>query len=675
MASEVGSAYVTLIPSAKGFASKMQSELGGEVGRFGDQAGDDYSKRFSSKASSGIKSRGKAIMGGLAKGGALAAAAAGAAAIKFVGGALSEARDAEVIGARTANVIKSMGGAAGVTSKQVADLAGSISNKTGIDDEAIQAGQNMLLTFGQIRNEAGKGNDIFNQSSQLMTDMSAAMGTDAKSAALQLGKALNDPQKGVTALTRSGVSFTQQQKDQIAKLQESGDMLGAQKIILGEVKKQFGGAAESMATPAEKAKVAWGNFQEEIGTALLPTADKVLTAFSNALPKILKFGEELRDKIAPHVQVVVDAVQRFIEKFRSGSGEAGKLKTTLTNAFTDIKRIVKGVVEVVVAIWQSGFGQRLLGVLRGAFEAAQKILGGALRVIKGVINVVMGIIKGDWGRAWQGIKQILSGVWQIIKATIKQALNVVKAVIKTAWDVIKGIFSRAWDLIKTVVSKGIDKIVSLAKTIGGKIKSALSSLGSTIKSIFTRAWDAARNAASSGMNKIIDGVRELPAKIRALGSKFLDAGRAIIGKFVDGLRNAGGLVSDVAGNVWDAVRGFINDAIDRLNAALEFTINPPGPGTLTINAPDIPKLATGARVTGATLAMIGEGSEAETVLPDSVLRGLLERTAAAASAQRSAVGHLTITNWRDGTGYFRLVADDVLRDESSFRRDIGVMHA
>ena len=96
----------------------------------------------------------------------------------------------------------------------------------------MASAENLLLTFTNVRNEAGKGNDIFNQTVRLGTDMSVALGVDAKAAAMQLGKALNDPINGVTRLTRAGVTFTEQQKKQIKALQESGDILGAQKVIL-----------------------------------------------------------------------------------------------------------------------------------------------------------------------------------------------------------------------------------------------------------------------------------------------------------------------------------------------------------------------------------------------------------------------------------------------------------
>src|SRR4029077_11940966 len=130
-----------------------------------------------------------------------------AAAVSFVKSSIGEARESQKVAALTAQVIKSTGGAANVTAGQIGRLAQSISNKTGIDDETIQSGENMLLTFKNIRNEAGKGNDIFSQSTSILTDMSAALGTEPKKAAIQLGKALNDPIKGVSALSRVGVTF------------------------------------------------------------------------------------------------------------------------------------------------------------------------------------------------------------------------------------------------------------------------------------------------------------------------------------------------------------------------------------------------------------------------------------------------------------------------------------
>lgn len=188
-------------------------------------------------------------------------------------GAFSAFDDAQKVMAQTDAVIKSTGASANVTAGEVEGLAGALSKKTGIDDEAIQSGENLLLTFTNIRNEVGEGNDVFDQATVAALDMSVALGTDMTSASQTLGKALNDPVAGMSKLTKIGVTFTQQQKDQVKALAESGDRLGAQKIILAELNKEFGGSAEAQATALGKAKVSFDNMAESIGGALAPALE------------------------------------------------------------------------------------------------------------------------------------------------------------------------------------------------------------------------------------------------------------------------------------------------------------------------------------------------------------------------------------------------------------------
>src|SRR4051812_31554001 len=127
----------------------------------------------------------------------LAAGAAGIGAVVFaVKTGIGEFNESQKVTAATTSVLKSMGRTAGVTAKDVSGLATSIMRKTGIDDEAIQSGENLLLTFRNIRNEAGKNNDIFNQATKIMTDFSVRFGKDIPSSAVLVGKALNDPIKG-----------------------------------------------------------------------------------------------------------------------------------------------------------------------------------------------------------------------------------------------------------------------------------------------------------------------------------------------------------------------------------------------------------------------------------------------------------------------------------------------
>lgn len=198
-------------------------------------------------------------------------------------------------------VLASTGGAANISAEGVARLSDHLSLQAGIDNELIQQGENLLLTFRNIRNEAGLGNDIFNQTTKAAVDMSAAFTAAGKSmdvseAALQLGKALNDPAKGMARLMRVGVSFTAQQIAQAKQLQKNGDLLGAQKIILGELTQEFGDAARKTASPFDKARVAWHEAERDLATGLAPAATAVAIAFT-------QFTQQVRDNTGVGGQV------------------------------------------------------------------------------------------------------------------------------------------------------------------------------------------------------------------------------------------------------------------------------------------------------------------------------------------------------------------------------------
>jgi len=130
-------------------------------------------------------------------------------------------------------------GAVGIASSELQKFAASMQNVTTYGDEAILAMQGVLLTFTNIKGQA------FEQTTEAVLNLSTAMGTDLKSSAVQLGKALNAPSQNLSALTRSGIQFTDAQKDLIKSLEKTGQLEKAQAVILAELETQFGGAAKA----------------------------------------------------------------------------------------------------------------------------------------------------------------------------------------------------------------------------------------------------------------------------------------------------------------------------------------------------------------------------------------------------------------------------------------------
>jgi len=181
--------------------------------------------------------------------------------------------------ARIEQIATSMGLFGAETEKvtgRLVDLANEQARLTGVDQNLIKESQALLLTFKDIASSADEVGGAFDRATQLTLDMASAGFGSVTDNAKQLGKALNDPIAGLTALRRSGIQFTEAQQDQIRTLVESGQVLEAQNMILEEIENQVGGTAGATANSTDKMKVAFSQASESIGMALLPAVEALL---------------------------------------------------------------------------------------------------------------------------------------------------------------------------------------------------------------------------------------------------------------------------------------------------------------------------------------------------------------------------------------------------------------
>jgi hypothetical protein len=307
----------------------------------------------------------------------------------------------ETINAQTNAVLKSMGTTANGTAKDIENLAGRLEALTATEAETIQEGANLLLTFKNIQNQAGAGNDIFDQTAVAMVDLARAMGTTASGEAIRLGKALNDPVRGMAALTRVGIQFTEEQRNQIKVLQESGDIMGAQKIILAELQAQFGGSgaayAATFAGQLELLNHELGALGEEAALVVMPALQELVRAFREIAPEA---GEKLKAAIgavdwAAFAKVVADTVIFFVQ-----NAEA-ILKTVaaifLLNTAYNTLKVTVGIANAVIAF---------TNVLLGGTTTAATVATGALNLFKGALMLTgIGAVIVALGLIVQGITE------------------------------------------------------------------------------------------------------------------------------------------------------------------------------------------------------------------------------------------------------------------------------
>lgn len=176
--------------------------------------------------------------------------------------------------------LASTGGAVGKSAQELQELAAQLQKVTVFGDEAIIGVENILLTFTKIQG------DVFPKATQAVLDLATRMGGDLAGAAKLVGKAFNDPIKGVTALTRAGVQFNESQKTILENFIKTGDIASAQLLIYRELQTQMGGSAraarDTLGGALKALGEAWGDLFEVSG----PASDQLRTGIEQMITAI-----------------------------------------------------------------------------------------------------------------------------------------------------------------------------------------------------------------------------------------------------------------------------------------------------------------------------------------------------------------------------------------------------
>ena len=537
-------------------------------------------------------------MGGFAKAmkgvaGAMAAAFAVQKVAEFVGSAINHAETMNSLYSETAQIIEATGEAAGISAGQIKDMNKEMAFRLGISKDKVTEVSNVLLTFKEITG------DTFGRAQELTLDMAQAMKIDAKSAAVQMGKALNDPVKGVTALARAGVQFTDAQREQIDAMVESGDVAGAQNLILEEMANQFGGVAEATADSTAKIGLVKDEVMEAIGNVMLPLVDKLATWMVDVLlPAFKSFSKWIAENVPPWYKKYIKPTMDQIMKV------AGKVIGWLSDFWEKngdkIVANVKEVVGIVINYYMSIFN-----------------------LYKRVLGPVIAWLADMWERYGDQIMDAMRAWWDVISTIISFIWDEIKNLVRLVTAIFNGDWAEAWEIAQEMAQR----LGDFMREIPGKILGYLESLLRLIGPVLRDIGEAIGKKLVEKGQQFLDFMRDLPGKVlgylsnlvRDIGPKAKEIGKKLVDNMVSGV---GGMASAIRSSASSAARGMMNAFIGKWNQ-LDPRIKLPSMDLFGHHyggqqspdlLPDLPYLAKGGVVLGPTLAVLGEAGP-EAVIP------------------------------------------------------------
>lgn len=393
--------------------------------------------------------------------------------------------------------LASMGRQSEFTSAQLALMAqGEMRKSLYDDDQILREVTSTMLTFGNVQGA------MFNRAQAAAVDLSVKFKKDLAGSAVMVGKALQDPVKGVSALSRVGVSFSASQKEMIKSMVEAGDKAGAQRLIMAELEKQVAGSAEAArkANPGAAAKQAYDELQENVGGKLLPLQMKVWTmmgkvadAFNNASPAMQNFaiyvgiGAAVLGPLLLGISGIAAGIGMLAPLIAGislpilGIGAAiGIAAYLIYTHWGTIKAAFMGGVAYVQAQWQY-----LKSGVTGLMTFLQTL---PTRLAMIGRNMIMGLVNG--------LKAAGGMVWSTLKNIVMGGINGVKAFLGIKSP--SRVFMALGGYVSEGMALGIDKGGRKAVSAAGRLATGVATAGALSMAPVAAAGGAQGASATTG---------------------------------------------------------------------------------------------------------------------------------------------------------------------------------
>lgn len=546
MATEVGSLYYDLNINDKDL-KKQLDRADAHVKNFGD--------RLSQHWESSVNASKKVLMG-------ITALSAGA--VAFGVSSVKSYMESEKAQAALANTLKSTNNVSGQTLEGMNKLAAQLQATTGYTDEFVGTAQNMLLTFTNV------GKDVFPQATRATLDMARQFGGDAQQNAIRLGKALQDPIAGVGALSKIGVQFSAVQKEQIANFMAAGDIMSAQKVILGEISTQTKGAAEAygktFAGQIDILKASFDDLKEGMGQMLVKGLQPLTRWFSEWIKNVNEAGGLLE-----YFKGIIERNRNTFELV------AGAIVGMLIPAVVALG-IAFGSFLLTIAPWAAlgvGIALAVKAIVKhfgGWHETMKKIK----PIIEGVTEGIKILLTGDFKGGFFGLSEdspvvgalivihnMVVAVWdalkmlgELIASSITPTLNALRIVWDMIYPSMAAVFRSVWENLLPALKQLWDAVVKLWNALNPALMEALKIIGMIIGGTLLGIIWLLINALNVTI-QVFSWIISVISNVIGWISNLISWYGALWGTVINVIRGIGDWFSKLPGYARDAVNGVI----------------------------------------------------------------------------------------------------------------------
>jgi hypothetical protein len=402
---------------------------------------------------------------------------AGSGITEFMAEAVEAAEQTEIQTKKLENVYTQMGEKTNEAAEQSVEYAKKLQMQIGVEKEGIMAVQAKLATFKKASNEAARESGLFNRVTKAAFDLEAVGFGDALSNITMLGKAFQDPIHGAAALKKQG-TLTMKDIQTLKMISATKGLKAAQDYMIKALERQGKGTADLNATAAKKAKIAWHELQEKIGSGLVPIVNKYIGKIVLIIEKIGKWIEK-----NPQLVKTIAAIGIGLLAF----GVAAKGIAGIISVFTGISNAIK-YVGIAFRFVSMIFSMSPIGLIITAIAI------GVFLIIR-----YWDQIKAFFIKLWAAIKNIFSKFWQGIKNFL---LNYTPhGLIFKHWDKIKAFFSGLWQKVKDIFMGHVRWVMGLGSTFLN-----------AGKNIVMNIW----NGIKAFINKPVEAIKGMVKKIRNL---------------------------------------------------------------------------------------------------------------------------------------------------------------